>query len=149
MIPAQSYINETTAAAAKAGKLLGTAGSFLIPMTAVARGAQALSKLGGAGKLAGGVLKYGTGPGLASQVKQAGARLAAPVAKGMGATGGWLDDALAAPAKTAQILSANSQATRHCAFSLHTLSHGTVMNSTSSEGTNNLLKSKANVNELY
>jgi hypothetical protein len=49
------------------------------------------------------------------------------------------DGLITAPTFDAIMASANNQLDRHCAFSLHTLSHGLVMNSTGSEGTNNLL----------
>ena len=102
MIPDASYINESTAAAAKAGKLLGTAGSFLIPGAAVAKGAAALGKMGMAGKAAGGVLKYGTGPGMAAQLKGAAAKLAAPAAQRMGVSSPWVKEGMASATKAGQ-----------------------------------------------
>jgi len=102
LIPDSSYINESTAAAAKAGKLLGTAGSFLIPGAAVAKGAAALGKMGMAGKAAGGILKYGTGPGMAAQLKGAASKLAAPAAQRMGVSAPWVKEGMAAATKAGQ-----------------------------------------------
>ena len=102
MIPDKSYINESTAAAAKAGKLLGTAASFAIPGAAVVKGAQALGKLGKAGKVAGGALKYATGPGLAAQFKGAAGKLAAPTAARIGVTAPWVKGGVTAATKAGE-----------------------------------------------
>ena len=93
LIPDDAYIDESTKGAASTGKALGTLGSFLIPGAAVAKGAQALSKLGLGGKVAGKALEW-SGPGMAAQLKETATKLAAPMAKNMGVNAPWVTKGL-------------------------------------------------------
>jgi hypothetical protein len=100
-IPDKLYSSAKTAGAAKTGKLVGLAGSLLTGGAAL-KGAAALGKMGMAGKVAGGAIKYGTAPGLAGQFTSGAGRLLAPAAQRAGMSAPWMKEGLKAATKGSQ-----------------------------------------------